>query len=109
METLLTFNRLKSLSDDKNVVVNALKKSTNGLIEISECGNKIRRRTERPVPEFTDEYKTALNERTVHVKGFPPDTQLDDVMNFCKQFGTIENIEMRKYFKTKQFKVLFII
>jgi hypothetical protein len=61
------------------------------------------------VPEFTDEYKTALNERTVHVKGFPPDTQLDDVMNFCKQFGTIENIEMRKYFKTKQFKVLFII
>ena len=104
-DTLLTFNRLKSLSEDKSVIVNALKKSDSNLLEISECLTKIRRNSDRPLPEFDEKYTQDLNERTVHLKGFPVDTKLDDVMTFCKQFGVVENIEMRRHFKTKKFKV----
>jgi len=103
-DTLMTFNRLKSLSDDKSVVVKALEKCDKSLLEISECLNKIRRPLNRPLPQFDDNYTQNLNERTLHLKGFPAETKLDDVMTFCRQFGAVENIEMRRHFKTKKFK-----
>lgn len=37
--TLLTFNRLKALSNDSSVVVKALEKSTNDLLEVRKCRN----------------------------------------------------------------------
>ena len=102
---MLTFNRLKSLSDDKSVIINALKKSDSNLLEISEDEEKIRRSLNKPLPEFDETYTQELNERTIHIKGFPEETKLDDVMKFCKEFGPVENVEMRRFFKSKKFKV----
>lgn len=90
----MTFNRLKSLTTDNEVVVNALKKSTSGLIEVSECGTKLRRL--KPVPEESEEYVKALNSRTIHLKGFPKDSVLDDLKKFCSQYGKVESLEMRR-------------
>ena len=35
LKTLLTFNRLKAMSDDATAIVSALKKSTNDLLEVN--------------------------------------------------------------------------
>lgn len=106
---LLTFKRLNALSNDAQVIINALKKSNNNLIEISECETKIRRQTEKPLPEMTDDYRVALNERTVHAKGFDLEVTLDDLMSFCKQYGNVESIEMRRSLKNRKFKVCLIL
>ena len=101
----MTFKRLNALSGDKEVIVKALRKSSSNLLEISECETKLRRNPEKPLPEINDEYTQELNERTLHLKGFPTDAKLDDIMEFCRQYGTVENIEMRRHMKSKTFKV----
>ncbi|CAG2177502.1 unnamed protein product [Oppiella nova] len=109
-EILLTFKRLNALSGDKEVIVKALRKSSSNLLEISECETKLRRNPEKPLPEINDEYTQELNERTLHLKGFPTDAKLDDIMEFCRQYGTVENIEMRRHMKTKTFKgCIFVV
>lgn len=104
LSVLLTFNRLKSLSSEADVIIKALKKSDAGLVEISEDETKLRRSPANPLPEFNDEYKQELNERTVHLKGFPEDASLEDITQFCSQYGKVLSIEMRRT-KEKKFKV----
>lgn len=55
LDVLLTFKRLKSLSDDKKVIVDAISKSEEGLVEVSEDREKLRRHPERPLPEMNEE------------------------------------------------------
>ncbi|OTF70259.1 lupus La protein-like protein, partial [Euroglyphus maynei] len=94
LDKLMTFNKLKALSTDKNVILNALKKSANGLIETSECETKLRRI--KPLPEFTPEYTKQLNLRTLHLKGFPKDSTFEQLKTFCSEYGEIDSIEMRR-------------
>lgn len=108
MEQLMKFNKLKQITTDDAVVIEALKKSKSGLLEISECGKKIRRAL--PMPELSKEYIDDLNLRTIHMKGFPKDSKFDDIKAFCVQMGPIESIEMRKIYSTKEFKgCIFVI
>ncbi|KAF7489146.1 Lupus La -like protein [Sarcoptes scabiei] len=81
MEQLMKFNKLKQITTDDAVVIEALKKSKSGLLEISECGKKIRRAL--PMPELSKEYIDDLNLRTIHMKGFPKDSKFDDIKAFC--------------------------
>lgn len=104
VEVLLKFNRLKALTTNNDAVVKALRKSTSSLLEIDECGKKIRRNVNKPLPEQTGEYKMTLNARSVYVKGFPLDASLDEITAFCREYGNVESVEMRKNVKTKQFK-----
>lgn len=105
LEKLMTFNRLKELCTDSDVVVKVVKNSSE--VELSECGNFVRRSL--PLPEFTDEYKEKLNQRTLHIKGFPSSSNLEDLEKFCKQFGPISSLEMRRE-KSKAFKgCIFVI
>ena len=97
---------MKSLTTDPQVIVDALKKSDSNLIEINEEEKKIRRNPCKPLPEITDQYLNELNERTIHIKGFPKDSKYEDVVQFCKDFGETESIQMR-YTKSKDFKVIF--
>ncbi|XP_070186637.1 lupus La protein-like [Littorina saxatilis] len=104
METMLNFNRLKTLSDDKEAICNALKKSTSGLMEVSEDLTKIRRSPEKPLPDNTKERKEDLNARSVYVKGFPVDSTLDTLMEFFEKFGKVDTIFMRREKAEKTFK-----
>lgn len=104
--TMLTFNRLKQLTEDATVVAKVASEMSDGLIEVSEDGTKIRRSVEKPLTTLSEEEMTELNARTLHVKGFsrnnPP--SLDEITVWAKKFGEIEGIEMRRFPHTKKFK-----
>ncbi|XP_014028707.1 lupus La protein homolog B [Salmo salar] len=103
LETMLKFNRLKCLTTDPNVIVESLKKSKTGLLEMSEDKTKIRRISSKPLPELNDEYKDALKHKSVYIKGFPLETTLDEIEGWLKGKGDIENIQMRRNLQ-KNFK-----
>ncbi|KAG7463999.1 hypothetical protein MATL_G00182610 [Megalops atlanticus] len=110
LETMIKFNRLKCLTTDFNVIVESLRKSKTGLLEISEDKTKIRRSPNKPLPEVNDEYKDALKHKSVYIKGFPTETTLDEIQDWLKGKGTVESIQMRrnlqKMFKGSVFLVL---
>jgi hypothetical protein len=81
-----------------------MKNLNSELVELSECQTKIRRKSDKPLPQLDDNYKHKLNERTVHLKGFPKDITLDEVMVWCKQYGTIDSVQMRRIPATNEFK-----
>lgn len=96
LEVMVTFNRLKILSEDFEVLMSAMKKSTSGLIEVNEEGKKIRRSPDKPMPEQTKERKDDLKVRSLYVKGFPVDQTLDTLIEFFEKAGTTEQVKMRK-------------
>ncbi|XP_076445112.1 lupus La protein-like [Babylonia areolata] len=104
MDVMLKFNRLKSISDDKEVICKALKKSSSGLMEVNEDLTKIRRCPEKPLPDNTKERREELSARSVYVKGFPEDSTLDGLMDYFEQYGKIDTILMRRHKPTKEFK-----
>uniref|UniRef100_A0A671P3V6 Lupus La protein-like n=1 Tax=Sinocyclocheilus anshuiensis TaxID=1608454 RepID=A0A671P3V6_9TELE len=67
LETMLKFNRLKSLTSDPAVIVESLQKSKTGLLEISEDKTKIRRNPNKPLPENNEEYRDALKHKTIYM------------------------------------------
>lgn len=97
LTVLLTFKRLANLSTDPKVIVAALEKSNEGLIEIHEDGEKIRRHPERPVPEQNEERRKEIMSRTAYVKGFPLDVEMSDLIDFFNPHEKVTNIVMRKY------------
>ncbi|XP_056145102.1 lupus La protein [Lampris incognitus] len=103
IETMLKFNRLKTLTTDSSVIVGALQKSKSGLLEISEDKTKMRRSPNKPLPEINDEYKDTLKNKSVYIKGFPLETTLDEIQEWLSGKGTIENIQMRRNLQ-RQFK-----
>ncbi|XP_037271670.2 lupus La protein [Rhipicephalus microplus] len=104
IETLLTFNRLKSLTTESDVVATALRKSTSQLLEVSDDGTKIRRSPAKPAPESNKEHYQKLNELSVYAKGFPPTATIDELLEFFGRFGKCINVFMRRYAKTRTFK-----
>uniref|UniRef100_L7M4W4 Putative receptor-mediated endocytosis n=1 Tax=Rhipicephalus pulchellus TaxID=72859 RepID=L7M4W4_RHIPC len=102
--TLLTFNRLRSLTTESDVVAAALRKSTSQLLEVSEDGTKIRRSPAKPAPESNKEQQQKLDELSVYVKGFPPTATIDELLEFFGRFGKCINVFMRRYPKSRKFK-----
>jgi len=102
LETLIKFNRLKVLTTDFDVIINALKKSTSNLLEIDEEKKKIRRA--KPLPENLTEFDTIIKQNTVYVKGFPTDLNLDTLISFFETYGKVLQVFMRRFPSTKQFK-----
>ncbi|XP_077304083.1 lupus La protein isoform X2 [Lithobates pipiens] len=96
LETMIKFNRLSNLTTDFGIILGALKKSKTGLLEIDEENSKIRRDPNKPLPEITEEYKNAVKNRSVYIKGFELDTSLDEIKGWLENKGPIENIQMRR-------------
>lgn len=93
VSTMLKFARLSQITNSPQVIVNALKKSTSGLMEISPKGDKIRR--VKPIPEETEEWLSEVKARTVYCKGFPKEAMnIDKLLDFFKQFQTVVNIKV---------------
>jgi hypothetical protein len=65
LTTMLKFNRLAQITEDKEVIANALQESE--LIEVSEDKSKIRRSLDVPLPENTLEYWQEIKLRTVYM------------------------------------------
>ncbi|XP_034841098.1 la protein homolog [Maniola hyperantus] len=97
LDVLTRFNRLAKLTTDTDVIASTINKSTSGLLEVSDDNKKVRRNPEMPIPEMNEERRKELTARTVYAKGFPKDTNLDDILKFFKQFEEVENVIMRRY------------
>lgn len=100
ISVLLTFNRLKALTEDPKVVAETMLKSSHGIVEISEDREKIRRHPDNALPEFNETRRKELMGRTAYAKGFPLDSKMDVLIEyFNNNFEKVENVVMRKYFK----------
>ena len=92
---MLKFARLSQLSKSPQVIMSALKKSTSGLMEVSESTSKIRRSKDKPIPEETAEFVAEVKARTVYCKGFPKEgTTIDKLLDFFKAFPTVLNVKV---------------
>lgn len=102
LTTLLTFQRLKSLTEDPEKLANSLENhGTEGFLELSSCKSKVKRK--KPLPDI-DQFKKELQARTLHISGFPLDSTFDDLHRFCVKYGEVESVSMRRHFKTRAFK-----
>ncbi|CAJ0578178.1 unnamed protein product, partial [Mesorhabditis spiculigera] len=96
MDTLLNCVRLAKLTLDKTVIAEAVKESSSPIVAINEDGTKIRRNPENPLPENSLEYWQKIKHRTVYMKGFKQDSTLDEIREWAKQYGNLDNVLMRK-------------
>ncbi len=105
LSVLTTFKRLQSLTTDFKTIMNSLKKSLSGILQLNETENKIRRHPDRPLPNSQAELELTLRNRTVYVRGFPTtaDVTLDKLLDFFENYGSTDNIQMKKNYKTKDF------
>jgi len=102
IKTLLTFNRLKSLTENESDIVEAFETANSETVELNEAKDKLRRSV--PLPEYDEKLKQDLKLKTVHLKGFPKETTtLDEMIEFCTQYGEVESVQMRR-FPDKTFK-----
>lgn len=107
ISVLLTFNRLKAITEDPKVIADALEKATSGLVQISDDKEKLRRHPDNPLPEFNESRRKELSRRTAYAKGLPLDSKMDTLVEyFNSNFQKVENVVMRKYYdsKTKVYK-----
>ncbi|VDP16879.1 unnamed protein product [Soboliphyme baturini] len=86
---LMTFNRLKKLSDDQSMVLAALRKSTSGLLEIDEAESRIRRSPLKPLPADPAKHWQTVRMRTAYVVSNPIMLKLDLVFELLLRFGIV--------------------
>ncbi|CAH8666135.1 unnamed protein product [Heterobilharzia americana] len=85
METMMKFNRLKSLSEDAEFIKKSLSKSDSGLVEVG--ANGLRRNPDMKVPETFQSTMENFKENSVYVKGFAPDEHLDQIIEWLEKHG----------------------
>jgi lupus La protein len=88
--TLLTFNKLKALTTESSVIVDAVKDS--GIVSVSSDNLKIKKLSELPA---TDDSAA----RTLYVKGFPTDDSdvtIDAIAKMFSPYGNILLVKMRR-------------
>lgn len=105
ISVLLTFKRLASISKDPEVIASAVKNATDGVLEVDETNNKIRRAPDSIIPVADQEFLNDLIERSVYCKGFPKTATMDELLEFAATFGdqVITKVTPRRL-KNKQFK-----
>jgi lupus La protein len=98
LTVLLTFNKLKQLTEDPTVVAEAIKDCD--FLVLNSAGDKVKR--SQPLPEVD-----TSTERTLYAKGFPTndsDVNIDSVSQLFSQFGKINMIKLRRAASDKKFK-----
>jgi len=108
ISVLLTFNRLKTITEDPKAITDAVEKSPNGTVQISEDRLKLRRHPDNPLPEFNETRRKETQARTAYAKGFPLDSTLTTLIDFFHDnFEGVEQVVMRKWFDSKTKLYLF--
>ena len=60
------------------------------VLQVDKQGRRIRRTPSLPVPDiFSLDTRLAMKERTIYLKGFDADTQLDELQEFMANFGKV--------------------
>lgn len=98
ISTLLTFNKLKALTQDEAEVAAALKDSSE--VVVSEDGSRIRRKDALPENDTS-------KSRTLYVKGYPTDDEkvtIESIQEDFSIFGKVLMVRCRKDPHTKKFK-----
>lgn len=99
---LLTFKRLKQITEDAQAIADAIVKSNSGTVQLSEDKLKLRRHPDNPLPEFNETRRKELQARTAYAKGFPLDSKISDIIEyFHSNFENVEQVTMRKWFDPK--------
>lgn len=93
--TLLTFAKLKALSEDPKVIAEAIKGSE--LVAANEDGTQIKRVT--PLPEVD-----TSTERTIYAKGWKSGTSIDTIKEVLGKFGKVLSVRVRKTKDKKSLK-----
>jgi lupus La protein len=99
LSVIATFSKLKMLSTDLVEISNALKNSET--LVLNEDATKVRRKY--PLPDSDD-----WNVRTIYVKGFLPETTIEDIRNVLLPYGTILSVRIRKNMKKQQKDSAFV-
>ncbi|KAM9998924.1 hypothetical protein ACTFIZ_002490 [Dictyostelium cf. discoideum] len=95
IDIIASFNRMKTISTDLQLITDALKKSTR--LQVSEDGKMVRRLD--PLPENIDCGKT------LYSKGWPEDTTIEKVQEFFNANGGYKVVSVRLRKKSdKSFK-----
>lgn len=97
LTVLLTFNKLKQLTEDPSVVAEAIKDCDS--LVLNATNDKVKR--SQPLPDVD-----TSSERTLYAKGFPtndPEVNIDSVSQLFSSFGKINMIKLRRG-SDKQFK-----
>lgn len=100
METMMTFKRLRSLTEDPSVVLTAVAKSPRGLLQVENWGHgkgRIRRNPDKPCPEYNEARRISMQDRTLFVWGFDKaNTSLNDLIEYFEgNFQNVVNIRQR--------------
>ncbi|KAF2076468.1 hypothetical protein CYY_002208 [Polysphondylium violaceum] len=93
IDTIASFNRMKELSTDLQLITDILKKSSR--LVVDQDGKMIKRKD--PLPENIE------SEKTLYSKGWPLDTTIEKVEQFFSQFGKVLSVRLRKK-QDKSFK-----
>lgn len=99
LTTLVSFQRLKALSTDTKVIADALRASSNNLLEVNAEGTEVRRVV--PLPDEVDTIKCSA-----YLKGFPQEYTLDQIEAFLAEnnITNVKAIRMRRVPSSKTFK-----
>lgn len=92
LETLLTFNRVNSITREVTALAAALQSSEK--LVLSSDGLMVRRKD--PLPESIQ-----TDHQTVYVKPLPPTATLEELTEFFNNYGTVQAV-WRRYFPGKK-------
>ena len=95
---IASFARMKKLSQDVDVIIEALQSKVDGLLEVDDTKTQVRRRI--PVPESRDSMSC-----TVYLKHYPKEASLDDIQASLHEQGVSPLvIRMRRFLQSKDFR-----
>jgi len=100
IDVMLKFQRLSKLSSEGDVILKALQKSEEKLIEVDLENKKVRRNPEIPLPEIEDD--ETKKTKTIYLKGFEKtNTTLDDLLGFFNKYEGVIHVNRRTYVDRK--------
>lgn len=76
-QCFLKYSTLQLLTNNAEVIAEALKQSSLKIVQVAQRGTMIRRSPDFPLPILNDEWHRSNEERSVMCRGFPTKAQID--------------------------------
>lgn len=90
VDVIASFNRMKSLSSDRNLIIQAINKSQ--LLELSSDEKWVRRSI--PLPSLPEK---EIDSRTIYVENLPAGIQHEKLKRLFKPFGTVTYVSLPRH------------